>query len=263
MGDARQEQKSPIQVIERMVRLLQVLERHAEPLGLKQIAEHAGLHPSTAHRILSAMAADRLVDRVEPGTYRLGMRLLELGAVVKSRISVRQIALPFMKALNERTGETANLSVREEDEIVYVERTFPGGAATRVAHVIGPRAPLHLTAAGKLFLLEESPRQLHAYAERTALKGQTEHSVRSLEALERELERVRRHGFATDNEETELGVRCVAAAIRDDAGVLVAALSLSSPAERMQPQWGLLVKETAERISLAIGYRPATRLGAA
>jgi len=74
----KSEQKSPIQVIERMMKLLEVLAQHPEPLGLKQISQYAGLHPSTAHRILSAMAADRLVDRVEPGAYRLGMRLLEL-----------------------------------------------------------------------------------------------------------------------------------------------------------------------------------------
>lgn len=225
MGDTRDEQKSPIQVIERMMRLLKVLERHSEPLSLKQIAQYAALHPSTTHRILSAMAADRLVERVEPGTYRLGMRLLELGNAMKSRINVRQIALPFMKELSVRTGETANLSVRDGEEIVYVERTFPRGSVTRVAHVIGTRAPLRSTASGKLFLLGL--------------------------------------GLATDNEETQPGVRCVAAGIRDDAGNLVAALSLSSPADRMQPHWGILVRETAERISLAIGYRPAPRLGVA
>ena len=80
--------KNPIQVIERMMKLLDVLSQHPEPLGLKQIAQYTGLHPSTAHRILASMSADRLVDRVEPGSYRLGMRLLELGNLVKSRISV-------------------------------------------------------------------------------------------------------------------------------------------------------------------------------
>ncbi|MGH8676218.1 MAG: helix-turn-helix domain-containing protein, partial [Burkholderiales bacterium] len=103
---ARDAPKSPIQVIERMMRLLDTLEQHPEPLGLKQIAQYTGLHPSTAHRILAAMAADRLVDRVEPGSYRLGMRLLELGTLVRSRISVRELALPMMRELHAQTGET-------------------------------------------------------------------------------------------------------------------------------------------------------------
>src|SRR3979409_2028053 len=91
-------QKTPIQVIERMMKLLEVLAQHPEPLGLKQIAQYTGLHPSTAHRILSSMSGDRFVDRVEPGAYRLGMRLLELGNLVKSRISVRELALPLRRA---------------------------------------------------------------------------------------------------------------------------------------------------------------------
>src|SRR5947207_8234310 len=120
---SRDEAKNPIQVIERMMKLLDILSQHPEPLGLKQIAQYTGLHPSTAHRILASMSADRIVDRVEPGSYRLGMRLLELGNLVKSRISVPELALPLMRELDAQTGETVNLSVRHDDEIVYVERT--------------------------------------------------------------------------------------------------------------------------------------------
>src|SRR5688572_8830450 len=260
---ANDEHKSPIQVIDRMMRLLDVLAQHPEPLGLKQIAQYTGLHPSTAHRILSAMSGDRLVDRVEPGAYRLGMRLLELGNLVKSRISVRELALPLMRELHAHTGETANLSVRHDDEIVYVERSSSGRSAMRVVHVIGTRAPLHVTAAGKLFLLEDGFARLRDYAKRTGLASHTRNTITSIPLLERDLERVQRQGWATDNEEAEVGVRCVAAGIRDDAGSLVAALSLSTPADRMKVQWGPLVKETAERISRTIGHRPpVARIGA-
>ena len=258
---AKGERKSPIQVIERMMKLLDVLAAHPEPLGLKQLSQYAGLHPSTAHRILSAMAADRLVDRIDPGAYRLGMRLLELGTLVRSRISVRELALPVMRELHAQTGETANLSVRHDDEIVYVERTSSGRAAMRIVHMIGARAPLHLTAAGKLFLLEEGFGKLRDYARRTGLAPHTRNTLSSLPVLERELERIQRQGWATDNEEAEIGVRCVAAAVRDDSGHLIAALSLSTPADRMKPQWGPLVKEAAERISRAIGHRPTARIG--
>ena len=122
------------------------------------------------------MAADRLVDRVEPGSYRLGMRLLELGNLVKSRINVREMALPVMRELHAQTGETVNLSVRHDDEIVYVERTSSGRSAMRVVHVIGARAALHITAAGKLFLLEEGFPKLREYAKRTGLAAHTRNS---------------------------------------------------------------------------------------
>src|SRR5688572_21741243 len=251
---AKDAQKNPIQVIERMTRLLEVLAQHPEPLGLKQIAQYTKLHPSTAHRILSAMSADRMVDRVEPGSYRLGMRLLELGNLVKSRISVRELALPMMRELHSQTGETVNLSVRHDDEIVYVERTSSGRSAMRVVHVIGARAALHITAAGKLFLLEDGFARLREYARRTGLAEHTRNTLGTLQQLERDLERTQRQGWATDNEEAELGVRCVAAGVRDDNGRLIAALSLSTPADRMKPQWGALIKETAERISRGIGH---------
>jgi DNA-binding IclR family transcriptional regulator len=260
---SRDEQKNPIQVIERMMRLLEVLAQHPEPLGLKQISQYTRLHPSTAHRILAAMSADRLVDRVEPGSYRLGMRLLELGNLVKSRISVRELALPVMRELHAQTGETVNLSIRHDDEIVYVERTSSGRSAMRVVHVIGTRAALHVTAAGKLFLLEEGFARLRDYAKRTGLAAHTKNTITNIQLLERDLERLQRQGWATDNEEAEIGVRCVAAGIRDDLGNLIAALSLSTPADRMKVQWGPLVKETADRISANIGHRPTNRIGAA
>ena len=260
---ANEEQKNPIQVIERMTRLLEVLASHPEPLGLKQISQYTHLHPSTAHRILSALSADRLVDRVEPGSYRLGMRLLELGNLVKSRISVRELALPMMRELHAQTGETVNLSVKHDDEIVYVERTSSGRSAMRVVHVVGTRAALHVTAAGKLFLLEDGFARLRDYAKRTGLAAKTKNSLSGLPLLERDLERIQRQGWAVDNEEAEIGVRCVAAGIRDDAGNLVAALSLSTPADRMKVQWGPLIKETADRISRNIGHRPSSRIGVA
>src|SRR5204862_3364503 len=227
MPAAKDAQKNPIQVIARMMKLLDVLAGHPEPLGLKQVAQYTGLHPSTAHRILSAMAADRIVDRIEPGSYRLGMRLLELGNMVKSRISVRELALPVMRELHAQTGETVNLSVRHDDEIVYVERTSSGRSAMRVVHVVGTRAPLHVTAAGKLFLLEEGFARLRDFAKRTGLAPHTKNTLPAVPLLERELARIQRQGWATANEEAETGVRRGAAGIRGDHGGLVAALSLS------------------------------------
>ena len=249
----RDEQKNPIQVVERMMRLLEVLEKHPEPLGLKQISQYTGLHPSTA----TAPSLRRCrTTGWSIGWSRLPPRHAasrgQSGEVAHQRA---RLALPLMRELHAHTGETANLSVRHDDEIVYVERTSSGRAAMRVVHVIGARAPLHVTAAGKLFLLEEGFARLRDYAKRTGLAPHTKNTLSNVQILERDLEKIQRQGWATDNEEAEIGVRCVAAGIRDDAGALVAALSLSSPADRMKLQWGPLVKETAA-ISREIGHRP-------
>jgi DNA-binding IclR family transcriptional regulator len=239
--------------------LLGVLAQHAETVGLRQLAQDTGLHPSTAHRILTALVNDRLVERVDQGNYRLGIRLLELGNLVKARISIREHALPFMRELHGATGEAVNLSVRRDDEIIYVERTSAGRAMMRVVNIVGARAPLHITAVGKLFLLDEGPRGLRAYAERTRLPAYTRNTLTTVAALEKELDKIRRQGFATDQEEAELGVRCIGAGIRDEIGALVAGLSVSAPAERIKGAWAGLVKETAEKISRAIGFQGEPR----
>lgn len=250
--------KNPIQVIERMMKLLDVLSYYHDPVGLKQLALETGLHPSTAHRILAAMSASGFVERADPGTYRLGIRLLELGNLVKSRINIRDSAMPQMQALHEKIGESVNLGVRQGDEIVYVERTSSGRSSVRVVHLVGARAPLHVTAAGKLYLAEYSKDELREYARRTGLPGLTPTSITTLSALEKEIERVRRHGVAYDNEEIEQGLRCVAAPVHDDSGELVAGLSVSAPAERYNQEWAALLRTTAEAVSIAIGHiKPA------
>jgi len=235
--------------------LLEVLARHANPVGLKMLAQASELHPSTAHRILGALVNEGLVERVDPGNYRLGIRLLALGNLVKGRINVREHALPYMRELHAATGEAVNLSVRREDEIVYVERTSSGRSLMRVVNIVGARAPLHITAVGKLFLLEDGREGLRAYSQRTHLPPFTRNTHTTVAALEKELDRIRRNGYAVDNEEAELGVRCIGAGVRDDAGLLVAGLSVSAPAERMKGAWSGLVKETAAKISRAIGFQ--------
>lgn len=252
---ARTDATTPsIQVLERSFALLDVLAAQPEPMALKDIAERTGLHPSTAHRILAAMAATGFVERADPGTYRLGIRLLELGNLVKSRINIRDSAMPLMQTLHERIGESVNLGVRQGDEIVYVERTSSGRSSIRVVHLVGARAPLHVTAAGKLYLAEESRDGLAEYARRTGLPGSTDTSITTLQGLEREIARVRVTGIAFDNEEIEAGLRCVAAPIRDDTGDLVAGLSVSAPVDRYSPEWIPLLRSTADAISAAIGF---------
>ena len=180
-------QTPTIQVLERTFLLLDVLAAHRDPVSLKQISEHTGLHPSTAHRILNDLAAGRFVERPEAGSYRLGMRLLELGNLVKARLDVRDAALAPMRELHKVTHQPVNLSVRQGDEIVYIERTYSERSGMQVVRAVGGRAPLHLTSVGKLFLAQDDPQRVRAYAARTGLAGHTRNSITDLARLEREL----------------------------------------------------------------------------
>jgi len=260
---APRREKTAIQVIERMMNLLDALAIRTGAVSLKDLSTSTGLHPSTAHRILNDMVVGRFVDRGEqPGTYRLGMRLLELGNLVKARLSVREAAIEAMRDLHQRTGQTVNLSLRQGDEIIYVERAYSERSGMQVVRAIGGRAPLHLTSSGKLFLAADDPRLVRAYATRTGLAGHTRNSITDLAKLERELSLVRARGYARDNEELEMGVRCIAASVRDDSGRIVAGLSLSAPAERMNDEWASDLLAAAQQISLQLGHVPGAESGA-
>lgn len=244
-----------VQVIERMFTLIDVLASREEAISLKEISEKAGLHPSTTHRILNDLATGRFVDRPQPGSYRLGMRLLELGNLVKGRLNVRDAAVGPMRELHKQIQQPVNLSMRQGDEIIYVERAYSERSGMQVVRAIGGRAPLHLTSVGKLFLATDDPERLKAYAERTGLKGHTKNSITQIDALERELSKVRQYGQANDNEELELGVRCMAAGIYDDQNRLVGGLSISAPSSRMEESWLAKLQETAKQISQTLGQK--------
>ncbi|MBP6395984.1 MAG: IclR family transcriptional regulator [Giesbergeria sp.] len=247
--------KPSVQVIERMFALIDVLASREEAISLKEISEKTGLHPSTTHRILNDLATGRFVDRPESGSYRLGMRLLELGNLVKGRLNVRDAALVPMRDLHKLIQQPVNLSLRQGDEIIYVERAYSERSGMQVVRAIGGRAPLHLTSTGKLFLAADDPQRVRTYATRTGLPGQTRNSITQLLALERELAKARQYGVARDNEELELGVRCIAAGVYDDQGKLVAGLSISAPADRLEEEWLPKLQSTANSISAALGYK--------
>ena len=246
--------KPSVQVLERMFTLIDVLASREDAISLKEISEKTGLHPSTTHRILNDLTIGRFVDRPESGSYRLGMRLLELGNLVKARLSVRDAALTPMRNLHKLIQQPVNLSMRQGDEIVYVERAYSERSGMQVVRAIGGRAPLHLTSTGKLFLALDDPQRVRAYATRTGLAGHTRNSITQLPVLERELAKARQYGIARDNEELELGVRCMAAGVYDDQGKLVAGLSISAPADRLDEGWMPKLQATANEISLALGH---------
>ncbi len=249
-----EEGRTAIQVIERLVSLLDALAEQRDPVSLKELSLRTGLHPSTAHRILNDLVTARFVDRAEPGAYQLGIRLLELGNLVKARLDVRDASLAPMRELHRATGQTVNLSIRQGDEIVYIERAVSERSGMQVVRAVGGRAPLHLTSVGKLFLAADDARIVRAYAARTGLAGHTRNSITDLPRLERELALVRARGYARDNEELELGVRCIAAGVRDDTGKLVAGLSISAPADFIQDDWIDQLCRTADGISSSLGY---------
>lgn len=248
-------QAPAVQVLARSFAVLDVLAQHAEPVPLKTISQETGLHPSTAHRILNDLVAGRWVDRPEAGNYRLGMRLLELGNLVKARLDVREVALKPMRQLHRLTRHAVSLSARQGDEVVCIGREGTPPGASEIERAVGVRAPLHLTSAGKLFLAQDAGQLVSAYATRSGLIGHTRNSITDITALERELSHVLALGVARDNEELEVGLRCMAVGIYDDQDTLVAGLSVSAPSAQFDEHWLDPLRQAADQISAALGHQ--------
>ena len=243
---------SSIQVIDRSASLLEAISQYEAPVSLKILSADTGLHPSTAFRILSSLIEARFVEKDATGHYSLGQKLVRLASKVRRGVDLREVALDIMEELRDEIGETVNLTVRENDEVIYIERATPN-RMMRVEQVIGSRAPLHVTAVGKLMLAELGEDFVHAYAARTGLKSYTAHTFSNEAELKKEIQQAHAQGFAFDNEEAEDGVGCIGALIYDGKKNVVAGLSISAPIERRKDEWVNLIKAAGKKISERLG----------
>ncbi len=234
-----------VQVMSRMFALLDVLAREGQAVSLKVASERTGLHPSTAHRILNDLASGGLVERSGPGHYRLGMRLLTLGNLVKSRLDVREQAGRPMQELHRLSGHVVSLFVRQDDEAVCVERTVAERHGIQLTPTDGLRTPLTRSAAGKILLLDDGGLLLQALCQLQA---------DSLESLQRELSTIRTQGIALHHDALGVGQHMAAAPVRNDQGQVVASLTLSWQGGDLRSEWVDALKAAAQNVSAALGW---------
>ncbi|MDI1258155.1 IclR family transcriptional regulator [Aquabacterium sp.] len=234
-----------IQVMARMFSLLDTLAHQGDSVSLKTVSERTGLHPSTAHRILNDLAVGGFVERSGPGTYRLGLRLLQLGNLVKSRLDVRDLAMRPMQELHRLTGQTVALHIRQDDESVCVERTSNERNGVQVNRVMGARTSLVACATGKVLISQWTAAQLHPLTQANGTRADTLHT---------ELQSVRANGLAVDGDSVEAPQQQAAAPILDDQGHIVASLALNTSSLRLSAEWGEALKSAASRISTSLGW---------
>jgi DNA-binding IclR family transcriptional regulator len=249
----------PRGLVQSLARGLEILEALAgeREMGLGEVAARTGLRPSTAHRLLATLVAQGYALQSRPsGRYMLGYRLTELaGAVGERTARLRAIARPALERIQAATGEAANLSVLAGASAVYIDQV-EGTRAVRMLARIGASVPAHASAAGKAMLSRAADGALDALLATGSLPAFTANTLTTREALEAELETVRARGWATDDEEHEPGVGCVAAAIVDRRGEALAALSVSAPTQRVAAAGpavlGRLLADRAAEVSGAL-----------
>jgi DNA-binding IclR family transcriptional regulator len=251
-----------IQVLERAFQILDVLAEEGSGATLLEIAAAVDLHKSTAHRLLMVLESARFIERNGTGKYRIGSRVMELGLSAASRLDVYEVAPPYLRALGESTCETAHLAVlRDCDTVSLID--VEGRNNLRMRSAVGARRPAHCTAHGKAILAFPPPERLDDFLRSAQFSLHTRRTITSAARFRTEMRAIRERGYAIDNEELEVGLRCLGAPVRDSSGAVIAGVSISGPVFRVSqqrtPSLARAVVDAANAISERLGYRPKFR----
>jgi IclR family acetate operon transcriptional repressor len=248
-----------ITALQRGLRILHLFSESPRGLTAKQVAASSRLPVSTVHRFLANLVTSGFLNRDADGIHHLGIACFSIGQAAAGQLDIRRLSLPYLRELNQQTRETIHLTVRHGLSAVYVEK-LDSPEPLRIYSRIGASVPLHCTAVGKVLLAYLPPEEQERILPELELKRLTPNSVGNLQELKTELFRVRKNGFASDLEEHELHIRCVAAPIWDHTGNVQSSLSITAPAFRMPVtrlrQMAPLMQRAGLRISAELGYRP-------
>jgi len=238
-----------VQSLSRALKLLNALSYHASGLCLSEVAQEVGLPNSTAHRLLTTLQNERFVRfDTERSVWLIGVQAFRVGsAFVRSR-DVVTITRPYMRRLMEQSGETVNLGIADRGEIVYLAQVECQKMMRAIAGP-GGRARMHCSGVGKAILSHMNQEATRKVLHGRELTRETSHTHTSIEALFQDLEVSQQRGYAIDDEENAIGLRCVASAIFDEHGEPLAAVSVSGPTARVTDQRVLSLGELVHKIA--------------
>lgn len=247
------------QSVAKALQIIEVMAASTGPMRLQDISAAVALPASTVLRFLGTLTDYRYVRQDEQTLqYSLTMKFCRLGYLVSSQVRLRDVVHHHLLHLTELFRESASLAIQEEQRVLYIDCVDGPDHMLQTLQRIGKVAPLNSTGVGKILLTTYSPQQIDELEATRSLEASTKNTITDKAALQKELRKVERAGFAVDNEECELGVKCVAAPIRDYTGRIVAAISMSGPVSRMTAEKMSAIREgvtaTASEISASLGY---------
>lgn len=247
------------QSVEKALQIIEVMASARDAQRLADIAQRVQMPASTTLRMLNTLVQQGYAYQ-DPDTlrYRLTLRFAQIGSQINAQFSIRDIVHPYLQKLSHTLDESACLAIEEDMEVIYLDVVDGPDGMLKITQRIGKRAPMHSTGVGKLMLTQYSKEQLQTLASTKGFARLTPHTATSLPMLEAELAATRQRGYALDDEECELGARCVATPILDFQGKIVAAISISGPISRMTLQRteeiAPLLLETSREISALLAY---------
>ena len=262
MADSTARSSGQVRSLTRALNLLRHLAESGDGLSLTDLSETASLPPSTTHRLLTTLEAERFV-RPDPqaGVWRIGVAAFFVGSAFARNRDKLSVARPYLRRLMEMSGETANLFVESDGEAICIGQ-IESRHAMRAITGVGGRVSLHSSGAGKAILAHMEPAQRERLVANLNLTRETQRTITDRERLRQELDEIRRRGFAVDDEEHALGLRCAAAPVMNEFGWAVAAISVSGPgaripAERLTALGRMVAQAASEATREFGGSRPS------
>lgn len=247
------------QSVEKVLRIIETLSNCASPVRLKDLAEMVGFPESTTLRLLRTLLENGYVGQnKENQKYFLTFKIVQIGSRVHSRFSLFEIVHPYLVDFSNTYRESVCLAIEENGEVVYIDTKDGPDNLLHILQYIGKRAPMYCTGVGKNLLLNYSPKEIKARFENQLFRPFTPNTITNTNDLIKQVEQARTTGYALDDEECELGVRCIAAPLYDFTGKVVASISVSGPISRISGERQEIIKtallKTAAEISLSMGY---------
>jgi IclR family transcriptional regulator, KDG regulon repressor len=254
---------STIKSLVKTLRLLKLFSPQHNVWTAEDMVSILGYHKSSVQRILATLEKEGFLSKATPhrSEYRLGPDILFLGNVAEMSLDLRSVARPIMADLVHRARETCYLCVADQGQCLYIDKV-ECSQPIRIINQIGQRNPMHCTGVGKALMSGMADDAIDRLIESRGLNAHTRNTITDPRQLRQQIDGIRRNGIARDNEELDLGVKCVAAPIRGRSGAVVAAISLSGPTQRFTPaaiqRFEKEVKGASTKISRALGFSPAT-----
>jgi IclR family transcriptional regulator, KDG regulon repressor len=252
------EQKKLINSVHRALTIVDLFTEKRTAWKLSEISRELDLNKSTVHGLLRTLMHHGYVAQdPESEKYKLGLRFAEKGNLVMADLDVRRIARPYLEEITAKYGDATHLAVLDEGEAVYIEK-MEGHSAIGMYSRVGKRAPLYCTAVGKVLASGETAASIRELAGKQTYARHTEHTIKSQEEFIEAVRTAEENGYALDDEELELGLRCVAVPIFDSQRKIAAALSMSGPVTRLKKEnldeITADLKEHAKKISSQLGF---------
>ena len=248
-----QNENSAGRTLGRAIDLLEVLLSASTPLALGEIGSRVNLHPSTTHRLLSTLVKRKFVFQdSSTKLYSLGPKLSFPSKAQAVIVNYQNIATPILSELSRNTGEAASMAIKSGNQAMYIAQATVGRLVNMFVQ-IGALVPMYCTGVGKVILSHLPSHEVTSIVENEGFTQITPSTIMNFQQLSQELAGIRANGYAIDNEEREIGIRCIAAPVISAEGKLISAISISGPAGRISPdkdaEFARIVCATASKIS--------------